>query len=222
MTAVEEPPEHEEPLHPGYTAWGALMVRFRWLVFLLTLGITGLGAWLVATRTVVDTSIESFASADSEAQVLLERYRDDFGRDDFLVVMVEGEVFTPGFLKKLKALHDELAALDVEVSSLGERKVDRERKRGRVETAEHLATTPKPAASAPAADTGDWGEDAGWGDEKGGTVIEEIRSLINARRTRGTCGFDQGAVGAIGDHDRAHAWAARAERAQRRDATQTR
>lgn len=78
------------------------------------------------------------------------------------------------FLERLRALHAELAEFDMELPSLGKR----EYVPGYVPPAE-------PAKQAKPKDDGfgDFGDDAGWGDEKGGAVIDEIISLVNVRKT---------------------------------------
>jgi len=157
----------------------------------------------------IDTSVEAFSNPDDPAQLALERYRDQFGRDDHFMVMVEGEVFSVPFLKRLEALHKELAGLNIEVKSLGERKTDRLKKRLSPEQLKGLegdganqatsALAKDGPAEARLAEEDSFGEEEGfgeafgeeegedaWGDEGGGTVIEEVTSLINARRTAGT------------------------------------
>lgn len=151
----------------------------------------------------VDTSVEAFSNPQDPAQRSLERYRDQFGRDDHFIVLVEGEVFSVPFLKRLQELHQELEGLNIEVKSLGERKIDRLKRRLTAEELKELAHQDQTTQESRKAVTnlsttgitledgfGDEfgeaeGEDA-WGNEGGGTVIEEVTSLINARRTFGT------------------------------------
>lgn len=199
--------QRERP-NPFFLAWGQLVMRHRWLFLLLTaLSVAGSMA-LVATKTRVDTSIEAFIAQESPTQLLLEEYRDDFGRDAAFIVLIEGDVFTMPFLEKLKALHEELEVLDMEVPTLGQRKSDR--RRDPRKTAAPPSAAPQSAASA----ADDFGEDAfgddaagddafgddgfdgfgdgekaggdGWGEEGGGSIVDEIVSLVNARQTRGT------------------------------------
>lgn len=152
----------------------------------------------------VDTSVEAFSNPQDPTQRSLERYRDQFGRDDHFIVLVEGEVFSVPFLERLQALHKELEGLNIEVKSLGERKMDRLKRRLTPEELSSITSQRGAQATqgrAPPTATGellelpadgfagDFGEEEGedaWGDEGGGTVIEEVTSLINARRTYGT------------------------------------
>ncbi|MEZ4469367.1 MAG: MMPL family transporter [bacterium] len=105
-------------------------------------------------------------------------------------MLVEGDVFSLEFLNRLKALHEELSKLDMEIPSLGERKADRDKRRH----GEAVATPKEKKKAKKAGDDGfggggddfaafGGGEDD-WSDEGGGSIIEETRSLINARRTR--------------------------------------
>jgi predicted RND superfamily exporter protein len=183
--------DHQERPNPFFLAWGRTVVRHRWIFLILTL-LTAAGSMaLVATKTRVDTSIEAFIAQESDTQRLLEEYRDEFGRDAAFIVLVEGDVFTMPYLERLKKLHDELAVLDMEVPSLGQRKSDR-----RPELKAPASAAPK--TGPPEADPfggDDFGgfDDAaadssgdGWGEEAGGSIVDEIISLVNARQTRGT------------------------------------
>ena len=154
------------------------------------------GCFLMLSRVQTDTSIEAFVSQESEAQKALEEYRDLFGRDDLLVLMIEGDVFSRSYLERLEELHEALEKLDVEVESRGQRKSDREALRKTTD-----ASKPDTPQAAPADDFGDFDDfgGEGWGDEAGGTVIEEVTSLINVRRTRATPDGEGIVVGSLMD-----------------------
>ncbi|MEZ4269595.1 MAG: MMPL family transporter [Myxococcota bacterium] len=120
-------------------------------------------------------TILAFLDKDSEAAHVLDEYRERFGRDDVFVALIEGDVFSEPFLTRLRAVHEEIATLDLDVD-------------------DHLVDTRPPAPPpTPADDTfadfEDFGDadstDDAWGDEAGGTVVDEITSLINIRRVRG-------------------------------------
>jgi predicted RND superfamily exporter protein len=193
---------HEEPLNPYFLGLAGLVTRYRWVVLALSVAITALSGWAIATRLTVDTSVESFAATHSESQQVLEEYRDDFGRDDMFLVLIEGDVFSLPYLERLRALHDELAKLDVKVETLGERRADRDVKRHRAPAAPKPAAAPaEPAPTEEALDDAfaDFGGDDGFGDDadggdafdawegvEGGTIVDEITSLVNVRQTRGT------------------------------------
>ncbi len=188
-------------MNPAYRAWGRFVVRHRWLVILGTLVVTALAVMGLKKYVRVDNSIEAFASTkDGDVQALLEQFRDDFGRDDAFLVLIEGDVFSLNYLKKLDQLHKELAGLNMEIPSLGQRKRDRDLARGRTPVARYVPP-PRPSKVEPAkdefADFDDMdadmantanGDTEGWGDEAGGSIVDEVISVINVRRTRGVDG----------------------------------
>lgn len=211
--------EHEEtspesdytPMQRFFGKMAAIVLRRRWIVLALALVLTVLAMGRIAADLRVDATVEAFVATDDPSQRIIEEYRDEFGRDDVFLVVVEGDVFSMPYLERLEALHNELSELDVEISSLGERRADRDaRRRGDKGRANDTAgvsrdrgAAPVPEASgSPAAppdgeDGFDDGEDgfgfededadgSAWAGEGGGTIIDEITSLINVRRTRST------------------------------------
>jgi len=57
----------------------------------------------------VDTSTEGFLHNDDPALAIYEKFRDQFGRDEMVIIALKPEkVFDTGFLKELKALHIDL------------------------------------------------------------------------------------------------------------------
>lgn len=166
-------PSSSPPVKGPFAAWARFVLRFRYPLLLVTLALTAVFGQATAQRLEIDTSVEAFLATKSDAFATLEELRDDFGRDEMFVVIAEGEVFSLPFLTRLKALHEELSSLDMELESLGKRK--------------SLATgelVEKPQEQALADDGfGDFGDDEGWGDEAGGTVVDETISIINARNT---------------------------------------
>ena len=193
MANDDQPPEEhtfptiEEPPSRFFAGFARFVLRFRFPLLALTLAVMGGSFWAIATRLKVDTTIEAFASTQSPSQLTLEAFRDEFGGDQAFIVLVEGDVFTPEFLKRLQDLHEELSRIDMEIPSLGERKADRDRKR------HGQAPVPKPEKKTKADDGfggggddfagfGEGGDD--WAAQGGGSIVEETRSLINARRTR--------------------------------------
>ena len=193
------PGEGGEPESVFFRRWATLVLRHRVAMVALVAGLTGLLGWEIVDDLRTNMTIESFLQSDSDALDTLEAYRDQFGRDDMFLVIVEGDVFSMPYLQRLRALHEELSKLDLELESLGERIADRQ---APVEAAPATdaarAATPADGAAAAAEDDsfGDFGDDAGgeagdlavddWADEAGGTIVDEITSLINFRRTRGT------------------------------------
>ena len=93
-------------------------IRWRWLVLVGSLVV--LMGMLVVIRSSlrIDTSIESFSEKGSTAQLVLEEYRAEFGRDGMYIVVIEGDVFTPAFFKKLSLLHQEILGLTMDLASI--------------------------------------------------------------------------------------------------------
>ncbi|MEZ4266780.1 MAG: efflux RND transporter permease subunit [Myxococcota bacterium] len=154
-----------------------LVLRHRLAFAALVLAITAFLAHATATRLMIDNSVELFMPDDDPSFRALEDLRDAFGRDQFFLVLVEGDVFSRDYLERLHALRESVRAFSPEVASLGERRRDRDARRGAISEA-------PPAESEPDA-FGDFeGDDgSGWGDEAGGTVVDQIISVLDVRRT---------------------------------------
>ncbi|MGM0578452.1 MAG: efflux RND transporter permease subunit [Myxococcota bacterium] len=216
--------EYDGPESPFFRAWARYVLRHRVQVAAIVALLTAAAVWVTIDRIAIDMNIETFMDRDSRALEVLEDYRDQFGRDDVFVVLVEGDVFSMPYLERLRGLHEELADLDMDLESLGERRSDREQKRSSVwgddePPPPELRAEEPPETRAPDEDDafgsfeeaggggddafGDFGEAGGSGDDafgsfedptstgddwegvEGGTIVDEIVSLVNARRTRG-------------------------------------
>ena len=194
------------PPNPIFEKIARVVIGHRLIFLALTLAFTGTAAYF-ATQLKSDTSIEAFTHNESRSQQVLEAYRDQFGRDDVFLLLVEGDVFTLDYLQRLEKLHRALESLDVKVETLGHRRAGNPTPvvgaKPPPKAAPEPAAKPKPADDfgfdAPAGD--DFGfdapagddfafDDAGgsddWGGMAGGTVVEEVTSLINVRRTTAT------------------------------------
>ena len=99
-------------IEAAFGRWGYWIIRWRWPAVLATLGLTlGLGAYLPQLR--VDNSGEAMLRADDPARLLYNEFRDQFGRDESVIIILEPpEVFDFAFLEKLRAFH---AAIEAEV-----------------------------------------------------------------------------------------------------------
>ena len=82
--------------------------RFRWATILITLVIVGvLASWI--PKITFDTSNESFLHENSPVLKDYNAFRDQFGRDDLIIIAIKStNVFSLGFLEKLKNFHDNL------------------------------------------------------------------------------------------------------------------
>ena len=91
-----------------FEQWAEIVIRFRWIVLAVIFCIAvGLGSQLKNAR--FDTSTEGFFHETDRAMIEYNKFRDQFGRDEMIVVMVQSDrVFSLPFLERLKTLHDEL------------------------------------------------------------------------------------------------------------------
>jgi len=175
-----------------FRAWATQVIRFRWLLLALTLVSTGGALYAIKMWLRVDNSTEAFLSSEDDSSVVLEELRDSFGQDTLFQVLAEGDVFTLDYLSRLKKLHEELEKLNMDIPSLGHRVG--EKKRNAANEAQK-AKEGKPKRATPNPDLAGFGDDEGWGDEGGedgedawgaeggGSIVDEVISLVNARHT---------------------------------------
>ncbi len=108
-------------IESGFAAWGRWVVRHAWLTLFATLALTAvLAGHLTALR--VDNSNEVFLRAGDPERARLDRFREQFGRDDRIIISVgPTHVFELDTLERLRALHRDIersAPFVEEVSSL--------------------------------------------------------------------------------------------------------
>lgn len=85
-----------------------LVCRFRFLVIIGVFVISALAASGLRNIT-VDTSNESFLYPDDPVLVRYEEFREQFGRDDVIIIAIHGdEIFTQKFLTQLQDFHREI------------------------------------------------------------------------------------------------------------------
>ena len=81
-------------IEAGFEAWGRIVVRNRWVALAVSVLATG---WLMShlPQLEIDNSTESFLTTDAPNVVLYNDFRDQFGRDDKIVIAVGGgDVFS--------------------------------------------------------------------------------------------------------------------------------
>ena len=92
----------------GFEAFGHLIARRAWIALILCVALVG-GLASQLPKIVIDTATESFLHDEDPALLAYNTFRDQFGRDELVVIAIEApDVFAPAFLKKLKKLHFEL------------------------------------------------------------------------------------------------------------------
>jgi len=90
----------------GFERWGHFVVRHRWVALAVSLLLT---AFLVSflPKLEIDNSTESFFTTDDPAVVAYNAFRDQFGRDDKIIIAVAGgDLFDRAFLDRLRSLHE--------------------------------------------------------------------------------------------------------------------
>jgi len=93
-----------------FESWTRFLIRFRFPVIIVVMILTVLlGAQ--ARYLTIDTSNEGLLQPDDEILTTYNSFRDQFGRDDLLVLAIKSDnVFTIPYLTKLKELHEQLEA----------------------------------------------------------------------------------------------------------------
>ncbi|MGC6417163.1 MAG: efflux RND transporter permease subunit [Bradymonadia bacterium] len=163
---MDQPTDKQLATSEFYARWGRWVLRYRRaLLSVIMVATVGL-AYFASTTLTVDNSVEAFAPPESVEIKALKDYRATFGRADPFLVLIKGDVFTRGFLERLRDLHGALDALRVDV---------------RPPMRTHEAPEPKQPA-----EFGFEGDDGEWGDEESGGIFGRITSLINVRQTRGS------------------------------------
>lgn len=169
MTTSGVEPSGDPWMRAGH-AIGRFVVRYRWAVILLSVLLTG-GLFAASSRLIVDNGPDAMLESNSEASQRLNELRKHFGEDEVALALVTGDVFTSGYLRRLRDLHHDLEQIDLELESLGQTRVQ--------------AVEPGTDDQPQSADAVGFGmEDGqGWGSEVGG-IFEDVTSLVNVRRTR--------------------------------------
>jgi len=92
----------------GFETFGRLITRHAWIALIVSFGmVAGLGSNI--PKIVIDTATESFLHDDDPTLLDYNEFRNQFGRDELVMVAIEApDVFAPDFLKKLAKLHFEL------------------------------------------------------------------------------------------------------------------
>lgn len=144
------------------TTWVGWVLRFPWIATFLVIFVSGFSLYQITSKLKLDNSLENFTTQGSKAAQILEEFRTEFGRDSVFLILIEGDVFSQKFLMKLKDLHDTLSEMQLELVE--------------------VQTTPREEQTT-ALRFDEFNDESGWGDEGGGTIVDEIISLINFRQT---------------------------------------
>jgi predicted RND superfamily exporter protein len=95
-------------IEAGLETFGHLVYHHHWKVLLLMLILAG-SLISQLPKLTMDTSTEGFLHPDDPTLLQYNRFREQFGRDEMVVIAIQAEkVFEQEFLQKLLALHREL------------------------------------------------------------------------------------------------------------------
>lgn len=99
---------NREKINKLFEAFGAMIIKFRFLIVIVCLAITG-GMFSQLQNLKMDMSRESFLYKDDPMRVMHDKFVEQYGNDRFVVIGIESEsIFSDAFLSRLKALHEEL------------------------------------------------------------------------------------------------------------------
>ena len=168
--------------------WAKNIITYRWIYIVLILASVLSSGWLIARHTKIDMGIEAFTDHGSQTQKYLEEFRDEFGRDDVWVIALEGDVFSPDYLGKLRHLHHTLEAVNLDLPSLGQRKSSVLSAHTHSSQDQEVKID-KPYAGTDDIDGQEWEDDTWegeneWGsEEREGSIFDDVLSLINTKET---------------------------------------
>ncbi len=97
-------------IEDGFERWGYFVVRNRWAALFASVAVT---LWLVSYLPLltIDNSTESFLLDDDPAVVQYNEFREQFGRDDKIVLSIEApDPFDLEFLERLRDLQGAIEA----------------------------------------------------------------------------------------------------------------
>lgn len=110
-----------ENINSQFAQFGTYLIIFRKWVVIASLVLVGSLA-LTVPKLDINTTLESTFTEKDEALQTFQRFRDQFGRDDSIILMIKGaDIFDTKFLSKLKQFHQDLEnsiPMLVEVNSL--------------------------------------------------------------------------------------------------------
>ncbi|MEE2959184.1 MAG: efflux RND transporter permease subunit [Myxococcota bacterium] len=104
----------QNTLNPRFAALAQWVLSHRLITIILAAGLAVVAVLVITTEGLeFDNRPEVFSNRNSEAIVALQEVRETFGRDDLFVVLIEGDVFSKPFLRKLKSLEEDIGKIDI-------------------------------------------------------------------------------------------------------------
>jgi predicted RND superfamily exporter protein len=113
--------DFKNKIEQGFHTIGIATIRYRLIILLLSVAVIGLAASQLPKLSIA-TSVESLFTQDDPILTDYQRFRDQFGRDEDIVLLISSpDIFDQKFLTTLKHFHQDLEnslPLLKEVSSL--------------------------------------------------------------------------------------------------------
>ena len=95
-------------LEHGFEKFARFVYRHRLKTLILMVLLMGAVISQIPKIT-IDTSTEGFLHETDPTLLAYNAFRDQFGRDEIVIIAIQSQdIFSQAFLKKLKALHDDL------------------------------------------------------------------------------------------------------------------
>lgn len=204
----QDQPIKKQSLNLYFRTIAHYILTYSKMTLLVVILCTLLAVSLIINHVKIDNNLEVFAPVNSKILKSRDQYQKMFGRDDLFMISVKGDVFTGEFLGKIKKLEQDIQDLDLDIKSLGMSRNDWRLKNAphsqtnstnKLETINQGNTTSTDVTGGSRSSSSeniptfndsweDFGEEDsthgdGWGDEKGGSVIEETTSLVSVKRT---------------------------------------
>jgi hydrophobe/amphiphile efflux-3 (HAE3) family protein len=97
-----------EHINRRFRQLGKLTVRFRWVVIVSFVIITGIALWGM-TRIIIDTSNDNWFFEGDALKIATDEFNETFGNSAYPAILVEAEdVFAPEILQMIRELGDEM------------------------------------------------------------------------------------------------------------------
>ncbi|NRA35474.1 MAG: MMPL family transporter [Polyangiaceae bacterium] len=173
-----------------YYRLGEWVVRFRRSILLTSVIFTLVMGHQMATKLVINNSTDIYIQSHDGLLERLHELRETFGDERVLLLVAEGDVFSQDYLRQLKKLETSIRGFAFETTDKQSRSVFGRAPDSATTTEQH-ATSDSPDLVAPGKDDfaefEDFEENGSadaWGQESGGSIFEDIISILNVRQTR--------------------------------------
>jgi predicted RND superfamily exporter protein len=100
--------DYKSKIEKGFQRWGIKVIRYRYAILLMTVVLAALAVVQVPKLSIA-TSVENMLSRNDQVLTDYQRFRDQFGRDEEIVLLISSaDIFSLEFLTTLKQFHADL------------------------------------------------------------------------------------------------------------------